>query len=77
MMTVSGIAAKEQAATENSPRIAAKSASPQSLAVLWSDTELRFAVIPVMSQSFLDFAATKVIIIFHPANIFLKFFLEK
>jgi hypothetical protein len=48
MMTVSGIAAKGLPAVVETRRIAVKGVSPQQVAVLWADTELRFAVIPVM-----------------------------
>ena len=49
MMTVSGIAAKGLSPDFLIRRIAAESVSPQLLAVLGSDTELRFAVVPVIS----------------------------
>ena len=48
MMTVSGIAAEGPPAVVEMWRIAAVSVSPQCVAVLWADTELRFAVIPVI-----------------------------
>ena len=48
MMTVSGIAAEGPPGADDTRRIAAESVSPQRVAVLWADTELRFAVIPVM-----------------------------
>jgi hypothetical protein len=48
MMTVSGIAAEGLSPNLESSWIAAESACPQLTAVLGSDTELRFAVIPVM-----------------------------
>ena len=48
MMTVSGIAAEGPPALDNIRRIAAECVSPQLVAVLESDTELRFAVIPVI-----------------------------
>lgn len=48
MMTVSGIAAEGPPALDDIRRIAAESVSPQLVAVLESDTELRFAVIPVI-----------------------------
>ena len=76
-MTVSGTTAKGLPDADNTRRIAVKGASPQFVAVLGADTEMHFAVIPVMCLSSLNFAATKVLIIFHPTNIFLKFFLEK
>ena len=48
MMTVSGIAAEGLPAVLEMWRIAAEGVSPQCVAVLWADTELRFAVIPVI-----------------------------
>ena len=48
MMTVSGIAAEGLPAVVETRRIAAEGVSPQLIAVLWADTELRFAVIPVI-----------------------------
>ena len=51
MMTVSGIAAEGPPAANEPRRIAAESVSPQLIAVLGSDTELRFAVIPVIILS--------------------------
>ena len=51
MMTVSGIAAEGPPAANDTRRIAAESVSPQLIAVLGSDTELRFAVIPVIILS--------------------------
>jgi hypothetical protein len=51
MMTVSGIAAWGLSPAVITRRIAAESVSPQLLAVLGPDTELRFAVIPVMYMS--------------------------
>ena len=48
MMIVSGTAAEGPPAADDIRRIAAESVSPQHIAVLWADTELRFAVIPVM-----------------------------
>ena len=47
-MIVSGIAAEGLSPDFVTRRIAAESACPQLTAVLGSDTELRFAVIPVM-----------------------------
>ena len=55
MMTVSGIAALGLSPAVIMRRIAAESVSPQLLAVLGPDTELRFAVIPVMRISVLIF----------------------
>lgn len=55
MMTVSGIAAEGLSPNFESSRIAAESACPQLTAVLGTDTELRFAVIPVMLNTFNDF----------------------
>ena len=55
MMTVSGIAALGLSPAVITRRIAAESVSPQLLAVLGPDTELRFAVIPVMYISIWDF----------------------
>ena len=55
MMTVSGIAALGLSPDFITRRIAAESVSPQLLAVLGPDTELRFAVIPVMRISVLIF----------------------
>ena len=54
MMTVSGIAAEGLPIDVDSRRIAAESVSPQQLAVFGTDTELRFAVIPVMIYIYLD-----------------------
>ena len=48
MMTVSGIAAEGPSAADEMCRIAAEGVSPQLVAVLWADTEMRFAVIPVI-----------------------------
>ena len=50
MMTVSGIAAEGPPAADETRRIAAESVNPQLTAVLGLDTELRFAVIPVMFE---------------------------
>ena len=60
MMTVSGIAAKGLSPDFITRRIAAESVSPQLLAVLGRDTELRFAMIPVMRISVSDFLFAKV-----------------
>ena len=49
MMTVSGIAAWGLSSDFLTRRIAAESVSPQLIAVFGTDTELRFAVIPVIS----------------------------
>jgi hypothetical protein len=54
MMTASGIAAEGLPVDVNTRRIAAESVSPQHLAVFGTDTELRFAVIPVIIISTLD-----------------------
>jgi hypothetical protein len=51
MMTVTGIAAEGPPATNDTRRIAAESVSPQLIAVLGSDTELHFTVIPVIILS--------------------------
>ena len=76
MMTVSGIAAEGPPALDNIRRIAAESVSPQLVAVLESDTELRFAVIPVLII-FFWFDAGKIINISHPASKKSKEFLAK
>jgi len=55
MMTVSGIAAEGLSPDFIMRRIAAESVSPQLIAVLGSDTELRFAVVPVMRISVFEF----------------------
>jgi hypothetical protein len=69
MITVSGIAAEGPPAVDETRRIAAESVSPQHVAVLWTDTELHFALIPVICRKIaFDFPSTKVIIIFHPAS---------
>ena len=60
MMTVSGIAAWGLSPAVITRRIAAESVSPQLLAVLGRDTELRFAMIPVMRISVSDFLFAKV-----------------
>ena len=61
MMTVSGIAAEGPPAADDTRRIAAECVSPQLTAVLGTDTELRFAVIPViLFLCFIVFLATKV-----------------
>ena len=49
MMTVSGIAAEGLPVDAFTRRIAAESVSPQLIAVLGRYTELRFAVVPVIS----------------------------
>ena len=51
MMTVSGTAAEGPPAANDTRWIAAESVSPQLIAVLGSDTELRFTVIPVIILS--------------------------
>jgi len=48
MMTASGIAANGPPALDDIRRIAAECVSPQLTAVLGADTELRFALIPVL-----------------------------
>jgi hypothetical protein len=53
MMTVSGIAAEGLSPDVITHRIAAESVCPQLTAVLKADTELRFAVIPVILNIFL------------------------
>ena len=52
MMTVSGIAAEGLPVDAFTRRIAAESVSPQLKAVLGTDTELRFAEIPVILNNF-------------------------
>ena len=54
-MTLSGIAAEGLPPDFIMHRIAAESVSPQLIAVLGSDTELRFAVVPVMRISVFEF----------------------
>ena len=54
MMTVSGIAAEGLSPNFKSSWIAAESACPQLTAVLKADTELRFAVIPVILNNFIE-----------------------
>lgn len=49
MMTVSGIAALGLSPDFIMRRIAAESVSPQLIAVLGSDTELHFAMVPVIT----------------------------
>ena len=49
--TAMGIRAEESPAANGTRRIAAESVSPQLIAVLRTDTELRFAVIPVIILS--------------------------
>jgi hypothetical protein len=69
MITVSGTAAEGPPAVDVIRRIAAESASPQLVAVIGTDTELRLALIPVICRKIaFDFPSTKVIIIFHPAS---------
>lgn len=50
MITVSGIAADDPPAVDVIRRIAAESASPQLVAVIGTDTELRHALIPVIVE---------------------------
>ena len=52
MMTVSGIAAEGLPVGAFTRRLAAESVSPQLKAVLGTDTELRFAEIPVILNNF-------------------------
>ena len=52
MMTVSGIAAEGLPVDAFTRRIAAESVSPQLEAVLGTETELRFAEIPVILNTF-------------------------
>ena len=59
MMTVSGIAAEGLSPNFESSRIAAESACPQLTAVLGTDTELRFAVIPVILKTFCEKSSCK------------------
>ncbi|MBO4332434.1 MAG: hypothetical protein J5875_04640 [Paludibacteraceae bacterium] len=72
MMTDLGTAAEGPPAADDTRRIAAESVSPQLVAVLGSDTELRFAVIPVITKFLLIFVPTKVSKISYPANDFSK-----
>ena len=60
MMTASGIAAEGLPVDAFMRRIAAESVSPQLEAVLGSDTELRFAEIPVILNTFVRNSAAKV-----------------
>ena len=60
MMTASGIAAEGLPVDAFMRRIAAESVSPQLEAVLGSDTELRFAEIPVILNTFMRNSAAKV-----------------
>ena len=69
MMTVSGIAAEGLSPNFKSSWIAAESACPQLTAVLGTDTELRFAVIPVMIYVLLIYGA-KIDKKTHPVYIF-------
>ena len=59
-MTLSGIAAEGLPVDAFIRRIAAESVSPQLEAVLGSDTELRFAEIPVILNTFMRNSAAKV-----------------
>ena len=63
MMTVSGIAAEGPPAVDETRRIAAECVSPQLTAVLGPDTELRFAVIPVMMNVLFENSSAKILII--------------
>ena len=60
MMTLSGIAAEGLPVDAFMRRIAAESVSPQLEAVLGTDTELRFAEIPVILNTFMRNSAAKV-----------------
>jgi hypothetical protein len=60
MMTVSGIAAEGLPVDAFMRRIAAESVSPQLEAVLGTDTELRFAEIPVILNNFMRNSAAKI-----------------
>ena len=60
MMTASGIAAEGLPVDAFMRRIAAESVSPQLEAVLGADTELRFAEIPVILNTFVRNSAAKV-----------------
>lgn len=60
MMTLSGIAAEGLPVDAFIRRIAAESVSPQLKAVLGTDTELRFAEIPVILNTFMRNSAAKV-----------------
>ena len=60
MMTASGIAAEGLPVDAFMRRIAAESVSPQLKAVLGTDTELRFAEIPVILNTFMRNSAAKV-----------------
>ena len=60
MMTLSGIAAEGLPVDAFMRRIAAESVSPQLKAVLGTDTELRFAEIPVILNTFMRNSAAKV-----------------
>ena len=71
MMTVSGIAAEGPPAADETRRIAAECVSPQLTAVLGTDTELRFAVTPVIINLCLLKSATKISKISHPTSDFL------
>ena len=60
MMILSGIAAEGLPVDAFMRRIAAESVSPQLKAVLGTDTELRFAEIPVILNTFMRNSAAKV-----------------
>jgi len=60
MMTVSGIVTKGLPLNFESSWMAAESACPQLTAVLGTDTELRFAVIPVILNIFCENPAAKI-----------------
>jgi hypothetical protein len=60
MMTLSGIDAEGLPVDAFIRRIAAESVSPQLKAVLGTDTELRFAEIPVILNTFMRNSAAKV-----------------
>ena len=60
MMTVSGIAAEGLPVGAFTRRLAAESVSPQLKAVLGTDTELRFAEIPVILNNFMRNSAAKI-----------------
>ena len=51
MMTVSGTAAEGPPAVDDTRRMAVEGVSPQQVAVLWTDTELRLSVIPVILKN--------------------------
>ena len=60
MMTASGIDAEGLPVDAFMSRIAAESVSPQLKAVLGTDTELRFAEIPVILNTFMRNSVAKV-----------------